>query len=157
MSNPYFIHPTSSIGDCKIGRGTRIWQYVVILDGATIGEYCNICSHVFIEGQVVIGNGVTIKNGAMIWNGVSIEDNVFIGPNVTFTNDRHPRSNNRDFSLEPTRVLEGASIGAGAVLLPGITVGRRSMVGAGSVVTGNIEDFSIYAGNPARKIGFVGD
>lgn len=157
MNNLCFIHPTSSIGKCKIGGGTRVWQYVVILDGATIGEHCNICSHVFIEGQVVIGNGVTIKNGAMIWNGVTIEDNAFIGPNVTFTNDRRPRSNNRNFSLEPTLVLEGASIGAGSVLLPGITVGRRSMIGAGSVVIGNIEDFSIYAGNPARKIGVVGD
>lgn len=150
MNKP--IHPLSDVQTSRIGRGTRIWQYVVVLPGAAIGDDCNICSHCFIENDVVIGDRVTIKNGVQLWDGIRIEDDVFIGPNVTFTNDRYPTSRNASFVPLPTRVLAGARIGGGATILPGLTIGEGAIVGAGAVVTKNVEPGATVVGNPAAAI-----
>lgn len=145
-----FIHPLSDVQARFIGKNTQIWQFCVILPEAIIGENCNICSHVFIENKVKIGNNVTIKCGVQIWDGIVIEDDVFIGPNVTFCNDKYPKSRNSNWQLEGVLVKKGASIGANATILPGIIIGENAIVGAGSVVTKNIEANTIVVGNPAR-------
>lgn len=134
------IHPLSDVQSNNIGKDTNIWQFCVILKNAVIGENCNICSHCFIENDVKIGNNVTIKNGVFLYDGITIEDNVFIGPNATFCNDRYPKSKNKNFKLEPIVIKKGASIGANATILPGITIGENAMVGAGSIVTKDIKD-----------------
>lgn len=152
MTNAPFIHPLSDVQTSDIGAGTRVWQFVVILPGARIGEHCNICSHCLIESDVVVGDRVTVKSGVQLWNGVHIEDEVFVGPNVTFTNDRHPRSGNRDFEMARTVVERGASIGGGATILPGLRIGAGSMVGAGAVVTRDVPPGATVVGNPARVV-----
>lgn len=134
----------------NIGPGTRIWQFVVVLPGARIGADVNICSHCFIENHVVIGDRVTIKNGVQLWDGLRVEDDVFIGPNVTFTNDRYPRSRNREAELLETVVRRRAAIGGGAVICPGLTIGDGAMVAAGAVVTRNVPAGATVMGNPAR-------
>ena len=154
MSTP-FIHPLADVQSQHIGDATRIWQYVVVLGQARIGAGCNICSHCFIENDVVIGDRVTVKCGVQIWDGVQLDDDVFVGPNVTFTNDKFPHSNNRDFQVLPTRIEQGASIGANATILPGLTIGRNALVAAGSVVTRSVPFNSIVRGNPARIVGYV--
>lgn len=133
------IHHLSDVQAKEIGEGTKIWQFCVVLDGAVIGENCNICSHCFIEGGARIGNNVTIKCGVQIWDGVCIEDDVFIGPNATFCNDKHPRSRNKEWILDGVIVKKGASIGANATLLPGITIGEYAVIAAGAIVTKNVE------------------
>lgn len=133
------IHPLSDVQSKNIGENTNIWQFCVILKNAQIGANCNICSHVFIENDVKIGNNVTIKNGVQIWDGIEIEDNVFIGPNVTFCNDRYPKSGNKNFKLEKIIIKKGASIGANSTVLPGVTIGKNAMIAAGSIVTKNVE------------------
>jgi acetyltransferase-like isoleucine patch superfamily enzyme len=135
-----------------IGSSSNIWQFVVVLERAQIGENCNICSHCFIENDVKIGDEVTIKNCVQIWDGIEIESNVFIGPNVTFTNDCFPVSRAKHYKLERTLVKKGAVIGANATILPGITLGEGSMIAAGSVVTKNVEPNTLVAGNPARFV-----
>jgi acetyltransferase-like isoleucine patch superfamily enzyme len=135
----------------KVGDKTRVWAFVHILPGAVIGEECNICDHVFIEGDVTIGDRVTIKCGVQVWDGLRIESDVFIGPNATFTNDPYPRSK-QDFELSYTLVKEGATIGANATILPGITIGEKSMVGAGAVVTKDVPAKTLVLGNPARVV-----
>lgn len=153
-----FIHPMADVQSEKIGNGTRIWQYCVILPGAEVGENCNINCFVFIENDVVIGKNVTIKPGVQVWDGLQIEDNVFIGPNVTFTNDVYPRSKESSklfFKKINTVIRKGASIGANSTLLAGITIGEYAMLGAGSVVTKAIPPFSLWYGNPAKHKGYV--
>ena len=145
------IHPSSDVQSNDIGEGTRVWQYVVILPGAKIGKNCNICSHCFIENDVVIGDNVTVKPMVAICDGVTIEDGVFIGPHVSFTNDRHPKSGNRGFKLERTTVRKGASIGAGAMVMAGITVGEGAMAAAGSVVKRDVRPGVTVFGCPARE------
>ncbi len=144
-----------SFRDCKnstIPPSTNIWQFCVIFPYCHIGENCNICSHCLIENDVYIGNNVTIKSGVQVWDGITIEDNVFIGANVTFTNDRYPRSKNHNWTLLRTIVKKGASIGAGSTILPGLTIGEFAFVGAGSVVTKDIPSGELWVGNPARFI-----
>lgn len=146
-----FIHTTADVQTNSIGAGTKIWQFCVVLKDAKIGANVNICSHCFIENDVVIGNDVTIKNGVYIFDGISLEDNSFIGPNVTFTNDKNPRSKVRPSAYPRTLIKRGASIGGGAVILPGITIGENAMVGAGAVVTKDVPANSIVYGNPKTQ------
>lgn len=148
-----FIHATAEVNSEHIGEGTRIWQFVVILGGAVISANVNICSHCFIENDVVVGNRVTVKSGVQLWDGVRLADDVFVGPNVTFTNDKRPRSRQHPESYPITRVEKGASIGGGAVILPGITIGERAMIGAGSIVTKDVAPGVVVLGNPAREVG----
>ncbi len=149
------IHPLSDVQSPSIGKDTRVWQFCVILPGAKIGEDCNICSHVFVENDVIIGDRVTIKCGVQIWDGLRIENDVFIGPNVTFTNDPFPRSRKPLAEYPVTRVGQGASIGANSTILPGIVIGSGAMVGAGAVVTRDVPDHAIVKGNPALISGYV--
>jgi acetyltransferase-like isoleucine patch superfamily enzyme len=145
------IHQKSDVQTNNIGKGTTVWQYVVILPGAVIGENCNINCHCFIENDVVIGNNVTIKSGVYLWDGMTIGDNVQIGPNVTFTNDRYPRSKQK-FELQRIIIKDNASIGAGCVILGGTTIGEYAMIGAGSVVTKNVPANQLWFGNPAKFV-----
>lgn len=146
------IHPLSDVKTVNIGENTNIWQYCVVFPEARIGSNCNICAFVLIENDVIIGNNVTIKSGVQIWDGITIEDNVCVGPNVTFTNDKFPKSKNPDWELKKTLIKEGASIGANSTVLPGIEIGRNSLIGAGSVVTKNVPDNELWIGNPAKFV-----
>lgn len=150
-----FVHPMAICESKKVGKGTRIWAFAHVLSGAAIGEDCNICDHTFIENKVSIGNRVTIKSGVQLWDGVSLSDDVFIGPNVTFTNDKFPRSKIYPEKFSESHVMTGASVGANATILPGVTIGKGAMVGAGAVVTRNVPPYAIVTGNPARITGYV--
>ncbi len=145
-----FLHELSDVQSENIGEDSKVWQFCVVLPGAVIGRNVNICSHCLIENDVVIGNNVTIKSGVQIWDGIVIEDNAFIGPNVTFTNDKMPRSKQYPETFLKTHVCRGASIGGNATILPGVTIGENAMVGAGSVVTKNVPAGATVYGNPAR-------
>jgi acetyltransferase-like isoleucine patch superfamily enzyme len=154
--NTASIHPLADIQTRRIGKGTRVWQFVVALPGAVIGDDCNICAHCFIENDVVVGDRVTIKNGVQLWDGCRIGNDVFIGPNATFTNDRHPKSGNRSFKVQPIMIENDAVIGASAVLLPGIRIGAGATVAAGAVVTKDVPAGALVMGNPARVVGSTG-
>lgn len=151
----FFQHPQSLVETQTIGDGTRIWAFAHVLPGARIGSECNICDHVFIENDVVIGDRVTIKCGVQIWDGVRLEDDTFVGPNVTFTNDLFPRSKVYPETFSRTNIRKGASIGANATILAGITIGRNAMIGAGAVVTKDVPPNAIVVGNPARIKGYI--
>lgn len=151
----YQKHPAAIVETEHIGAGTRIWAFVHILPGARIGADCNLCDHVFVENDVIVGDRVTIKSGVQLWDGVRIEDDVFIGPNVTFTNDRFPRSKQYPKAFPRTVIQKGASIGANATILPGLTIGRKAMVGAGAVVTKDVPPNAVVVGNPARIVNYV--
>jgi len=150
-----FIHPQAIVETENVGAGTRVWAFAHILPGARIGQNCNVCDHTFIEGRVVVGDNVTIKCGVYLWDGVVIEDDVFIGPNATFTNDIRPRSKAYPPEYARTLIKTGASIGANATVMCGITVGQWAMVGAGSVVTHDVCDYGLVYGNPAKLQGYV--
>lgn len=150
-----FIHPLADVAECSIGEGTKVWQFVVILKGAKIGQDCNICAQTLIEGDVVVGDRVTVKSGVQLWDGTRVEDDVFIGPNATFTNDPYPRSKQYCDKFSGIRVCKNASIGANATILPGITIGKEAMVGAGAVVTQDVPPKAVVVGNPARIIRYV--
>lgn len=154
--NEVFIHRLSDAASQSIGQGTRIWQFVVVLPGARIGEECNICAHVLIENDVILGDRVTVKSGVQLWDGLRVGDDVFIGPNVSFTNDKFPRSQQYPDTFLQTVLESGSSIGAGAVILPGVTIGAGAMVGAGAVVTSDVAPRSLVYGNPARHVRFLG-
>lgn len=154
MTAPFKVHPTADVQSSDIGAGTSIWQFAVVLAGAKIGADCNLNCHTFVEGGAVLGSRVTLKSGVYVWSGVTLEDGVFVGPNATFSNDLRPRSR-RPVPNVPTLVKHGASIGAGALLLCGITVGRYAMVGMGAVVTRDVPDHALVTGNPARVRGWV--
>lgn len=151
----YKIHPTADVQTENIGDGTVIWQFVVILSKAIIGENCNINCQVFIENDVIIGDNVTIKPGVQIWDGITIKDNVFVGPNVTFTNDLVPRSKQYPEEFKKTTVQIGVSIGANSTILSGIEIGEYALVGAGSVITKSIGSYELWYGNPATQKGYV--
>ena len=148
-------HPTSLVESSHVGPGTRLWAFVHVSKGAEIGRDCNIGDHCYVEGGVKIGDEVVIKNGVSLWNGVTLENRVFVGPNVVFTNDPVPRSKVFHEAYQRTLVREGASLGANATLLCGITVGRYAVIGAGSVVTRSVPDFALAYGNPVRQHGWV--
>jgi acetyltransferase-like isoleucine patch superfamily enzyme len=145
----YFVHPSAICESADIGKGTRIWAFAHVLKNAKIGIECNICDHCFIENDVSIGNRVTIKNGISVWDGITIEDDVFLGPHCVLTNDLYPRSKAYTENVR-TLIKRGASIGANATIICGITLGKYCMVGAGAVVTKDVPDFALVAGNPAR-------
>ena len=151
----FYKHPQALVETDHIGEGTRVWAFSHVLPGAVIGTGCNICDHVFIENDVVIGNRVTIKCGVQIWDGLRIDDDVFIGPNATFTNDLFPRSRQYPEKFSQTLIQQGASIGANATILAGNTIGRNAMIGAGAVVTKDVPPNAIVVGNPARITGYV--
>lgn len=144
-----YIHPTAIVDTKNIGEGSRIWAFVHVLDNVIIGKNANICDHCFIESGVVVGDNVTIKCGVWLWDGVVIKDNVFVGPSVVFTNDLYPRSKNKNFIKKETILKDGCSIGANSTLIAGISVGKFAMIGAGSVVTKDVNDYELVYGNPA--------
>lgn len=149
------IHPLSEVQTAKIGEGSTIWQFCVVLRGAVIGNNCNINAQVLIENDVFIGNNVTIKPGVQIWDGITLEDDVFVGPNATFTNDLIPRSKRYPEAFPKTLVKTGASLGANCTILPGLTIGCFAMIGAGAVVTKDVPDYAVMVGNPAKHVGYV--
>lgn len=155
-NSAFFQHEAAIVESTSIGERTRVWAFAHILPNARIGADCNICDHTFIENEVLVGDRVTIKCGVQLWDGVTLESDVFVGPSATFTNDRFPRSRQERRRTGPTIVRKGASIGANATILPGIVIGERAMVGAGSVVTRDVPADTVVAGNPARIIGYVG-
>jgi UDP-2-acetamido-3-amino-2,3-dideoxy-glucuronate N-acetyltransferase len=154
MTTP-FIHALADVQSPSIGANTRVWQFVVVLPGATIGNDCNICSSCLIENDVVVGDRVTVKSGVQLWDGLRVADDVFIGPNVSFANDRYPRSRQKPEKFLMTTLHNGASIGAGAVVLPGLEIGRNAMVAAGAVVTRSVPPNAVVVGNPAKIVGYV--
>ena len=149
------IHPLSDVKSIRIGQDTRIWQFCVVFPKAVIGDNCNICAHVLIENNVVIGDNVTVKSGVQLWDGVRVENDVFIGPNVTFTNDLIPRSKKYPTEFLETIIKKGASIGANATIVTGHIIGEYAFIGSGSVVTHDIPPYTLWYGNPARQKGYV--
>ena len=150
----YFVHEKAIVDSNNIGKDTRIWGFSHIFENAVIGENCNICEHVLIENDVTLGDNVTVKSGVYIWDGIFIEDNVFIGPSVSFVNDKHPRSKMYPEEFSKTIIKKGASIGSNATILCDIIIGQYATVGAGTVVTKDINDFEIVVGNPGKVIGY---
>jgi UDP-2-acetamido-3-amino-2,3-dideoxy-glucuronate N-acetyltransferase len=150
-----FIHTLADVQSTTIGTGTRVWQFVVVLPGAVIGQDCNICSHCFVENDVVLGDRVTVKSGVQMWDGLHVGDDVFIGPNASFSHDRLPNS-----AITPVRYLQtileaGAYIGAGATISQGITIGSNAVVIAGAVITRSVPPNAVVEGNPAKIVGYV--
>jgi UDP-2-acetamido-3-amino-2,3-dideoxy-glucuronate N-acetyltransferase len=149
------IHKLADVQSSNIGENTNIWQFCVVLKDAKIGNNCNINAGVLIENDVIIGDNVTVKSGVQIWDGITIEDNVFIGPNATFTNDFLPRSKQYPKEFLKTVIKNGASIGANSTIVGGITIGEHAMIGAGSVVTKDVNTQELWYGNPAKHRGYV--
>ena len=152
----FFIHPTAVVEEgVEIGEGTRIWHFVHVRKGARIGRNCNIGKGVYIDAGVEIGNNVKIQNFVSVYRGVKVEDDVFLGPHATLTNDLYPRAFNKEWEVIPTLIKKGASIGANATVVCGVTIGEYAMVGAGAVVTKDVPPHGLVLGNPARLKGFV--
>ncbi len=153
----YFVHESSYVDDgARIGSGTKIWHFSHILSGAVIGERCNLGQNVVVMGGTGIGNNVKIQNNASVYEGVTLEDDVFCGPSCVFTNVLNPRSHvSRKHEYRPTLVRRGATIGANATIVCGVTVGAYAFVGAGAVVTANVADFALMVGVPARRVGWM--
>lgn len=153
MSEDFFIHPTAIIDpSAQIGGATKIWVNVQVREGVRIGRNCVLSKDVYVDHGVSIGDECKIQNSVSIYNGVTLEDGVFVGPNACFSNDRVPRARNSDWEVTKTVVQRGASIGANATIVCGITIGEYAMIAAGSVVTRDVEAYSIYGGCPAKKI-----
>ncbi len=152
-----FVHDKALCESDDVGPRTRIWPFAHVMKGARVGADCNVCGHAFVESGAVIGNQVTIKNGVMIWDGVNVEDGVFLGPGMVFTNDATPRAERRKDRSQwlPTRVSRGATIGANATILCGITIGRYAFVAAGAVVTRDVPAHALMVGVPARRAGWA--
>lgn len=161
----YDVHPAALCESSDIGEGTRVWAFAHVMKGASVGSFCNLGDHAFVESGAVIGDRVTVKNGVLIWEGTVIEDDVFVGPGVIFSNDRYPRSPRMEEAapryaskanwLEGVRVKRGASLGAGSVLVPGVTVGEYAVVAAGCVVTRDVPPHAMVLGNPGRVGGWA--
>lgn len=156
ISPDAFIHQLADVLEADIGDRTRVWQFVVILNGTVIGKDCNICSNVFIDEDVVLGDRVTVKNLAGIGAGARIGNDVFVGPGAKILNDPFPRSKVYPDTFTPVTIEDGASIGAGAVILPGRRIGTGAMIGAGAVVVDDVEPFSLIVGNPGRVVRKLG-
>jgi acetyltransferase-like isoleucine patch superfamily enzyme len=161
-ASPVRVHPTADVSaEASIGAGTSIWNQAQVRERARIGVGCVIGKNVYVDFEVVIGDRVKVQNNASLYHGVTVEDGVFIGPHVCLTNDRLPRAINpdgaaktdADWEVGPIRIRTGAALGAGSVVVPGVTVGRWALVGAGSVVTADVADYALVVGNPARRIG----
>lgn len=155
MGSSFYKHPLALVESEEIGPGTRVWAWAHVMSGAKLGAECNIGEHCFIEKGAVLGDRVTVKNGVAVWDGVEAEDDVFLGPNAVLTNDLRPRSKVYHEAPARTRLLRGASVGANATLLCGITIGRHAMVGAGAVVIRDVPDHGLVVGNPAKLKGYV--
>lgn len=149
------IHPLSQVLSKNIGEDTQIWQFAIVLAGAVIGKGCNINCHTFIEDDVVLGDRVTVKSGIYLWNGIRIDNDVFLGPNVTFVNDKYPRSKKYPEKFQNVVINRFVSIGASATILGGVNIGEYALIGAGSVVTKDVPPFALVVGNPARIVGEV--
>lgn len=153
---PTSIHPTAVVEDgAQIGAGTRVWHHAHVRSGARIGERCVLGKSVFVDSSAVVGSGCKVQNFVSIYSGVTLEDEVFVGPSAVFTNDRYPRASGEGWELMPTLVRRGASIGANATVLPGLTIGEWAVVGAGAVVTRDVEPHRLVAGNPAKAVGWA--
>lgn len=151
-----FIHPTANVSkDAKIGEDTKIWINSQVRENSTIGKNCIISKDTYIDTKVTIGNNCKIQNSVSIYQGVTIEDDIFIGPNACFTNDKVPRAFDLEWKITPTLVKKGASIGANATVVCGITIGEYAMVAAGSVVTKDVESYSLVMGNPAKHYSYI--
>jgi UDP-2-acetamido-3-amino-2,3-dideoxy-glucuronate N-acetyltransferase len=152
-----FVHDMALCESGDVGPRTRVWAFAHIMAGAVVGADCNICDHAFIESGAIVGNGVTVKNNVLIWDRVTIEDDVFLGPNVTFTNDPNPRAAVKKTSsqLVPTFVRQGATVGANATIVCGVTIGQSAFIGAGAVVTVDVLPYALMIGNPARQRGWI--
>ena len=153
----FFVHPHGLCESTEVGPGTRIWAGAHVMTGARVGRDCNLCGQTFIEEGAVVGDGVVVKNGVQVWDGVSLANHVFVGPNATFTNDLRPRAA-RSLPREefvPTRVEEGATLGANVTVVCGHVIGRHAFVAAGAVVTQNVPPHALVAGNPARRMAWV--
>lgn len=151
------IHPLADVQTNNIGNDTSVWQFAIILKGAVIGNNCNINCHTFIENDVTIGDRVTVKAGVFLWDGIRVASDVFIGPNVTFTNDKYPRSKKYPDEFQLIEINRGVSIGANATILGGIKIGEYALVGAGAVITKDVPPFSLVYGNPAKVMGKVNE
>ena len=153
----FYRHPQALVETEDVGPNTRIWAFAHVMSGAHIGANCNLAGHTFVEGGVRLGDNVTVKNGVSLWNGITVEDDVFLGPNCVFTNDPNPRAyvKKTQSELLATLIRKGATIGANATVLCGITVGRYAFVGAGAVVLKSVPDFALVVSNPARQIGWI--
>lgn len=161
---PAQIHPTADVSpEARVGEGTRIWHQAQVREGAVIGRECIVGKGVYVDIGVHIGNRCKLQNGAQVFHGAALDDGVFLGPGAAILNDKHPRAVNPDGSLKrdcdwqvtATHIAEGASVGGGAVVLPGVRVGRWAMVGAGAVVTHDVPDYGLVCGNPACLRGLV--
>jgi acetyltransferase-like isoleucine patch superfamily enzyme len=151
-----FVHPTANVSDkAKIGNGTKIWINVQIRENVTLGANCIVSKDVYLDHGISIGNNCKIQNSVSVYSGVTIEDDVFVGPNVAFTNDKVPRAFNANWKITPTLIQKGASIGANATIVCGVTIGPYAMIAAGSVVTKNVPPHALVMGNPAKVIAYV--
>src|SRR4051812_14922885 len=159
MEHDFFAHPTALVDEgCKIGKGTKIWHFSHIMPNCTIGANCNIGQNVVISPDVVLGENVKVQNNVSIYTGVICEDDVFLGPSMVFTNVINPRSAvNRKNEYLKTTVKKGASIGANATIVCGHDIGKYAFIGAGAVITKDVPDFALMAGNPARQIGWMSE
>lgn len=156
MADDVFIHPTATVSaTASIGAGTKVWVNVQIRENARIGAGCILSKDVYVDHAVSIGERCKIQNSVSVYHGVTIGDDVFVGPNACFTNDRVPRAFNADWKITPTRVERGASIGANATVVCGVTIGEYAMVAAGSVVTRDVPPYTLVMGNPARAVGRI--
>jgi acetyltransferase-like isoleucine patch superfamily enzyme len=155
-SGSFFVHPSAEVAaEASVGAGTKIWHQCQVMGGARIGAQCKLGKSVYVDFGVQIGDRVKIQNGVSLYKGVHVEDDVLLGPHMAFTNDLYPRAFNDHYEIMPTLVRKGASVGANATIVCGVTLGAYCMIGAGAVVTADVPDYALVVGNPARVVGYV--